>query len=376
MNLDGPGRQKLREILLEVFPNADDLEMKLDACQPSRRFYEIVTRESKYPRQVYQLVDAAHRDGWVGEIVDIVEGRAKGRTDIIDEMKALKPAATARRTPNRGDLALRKDAGLMVDRGTEEAEYEKFALASFKSRPTSPLLSVVDGHRQDRHDLLVRRLMAATMPMLAEERFGRGRGTVLADPLVTEHWSFSGLASLQKSIPVALAKEARKLVDLATDLPNVPEWSHRMVTIRHDIQAPTAGEELAQLLEWYGCSHWKATGRAEGPQFAIFLNVIHPPEPKGLRRLFGWNADASEKRMRDLARASAKKIDAVVPCLHIGLTRIEEAHLHEWFRCHGGVEVDAKAEELARDRYGRVKSKGGRMDAAWEVVEKWREEAA
>jgi hypothetical protein len=86
MLLSEPEHRQLREILLEAF-NRGDLEVALKESEPSREFVNIVT-DSAFTKQVFELIDLAENEGWIGDLVKILDQLPVRLLDIPEHAKS------------------------------------------------------------------------------------------------------------------------------------------------------------------------------------------------------------------------------------------------------------------------------------------------
>ena len=85
--LEGADRREFREIVLEAFDRAT-LVRAMAGLSPSRIFDNYVSPGS-FKNQVFDLIGAAAREGWLDQIESILFTSVPGRTDLIARMQAI-----------------------------------------------------------------------------------------------------------------------------------------------------------------------------------------------------------------------------------------------------------------------------------------------
>jgi endonuclease G len=91
--LDGNGRRELREILRTAFTR-NKLERALAEASPAREFTHLVA-EAPFDDQVAELVDAAEREGWLGQLERLLADELPERKDLHERLARVLRAAAA-----------------------------------------------------------------------------------------------------------------------------------------------------------------------------------------------------------------------------------------------------------------------------------------
>ena len=89
--LDGKGRRELHEILLSAFTRSK-LEQALAESTPAREFTHLVA-ERPFEDQVAELVDAAEREGWLGQFERLLADELPERKDLHERLAQVLRAA-------------------------------------------------------------------------------------------------------------------------------------------------------------------------------------------------------------------------------------------------------------------------------------------
>jgi DNA/RNA endonuclease G (NUC1) len=91
--LDGNGRRELRDILLAAFTRSK-LEHALAEANPAHEFAHLV-KEAPFDDQVAELVDAAEREGWLGQLESLLADELPERKDLHERLARVLRAAAA-----------------------------------------------------------------------------------------------------------------------------------------------------------------------------------------------------------------------------------------------------------------------------------------
>jgi endonuclease G len=89
--LDGSGRRELRDILLSAFTRSK-LEHALAESTPAHEFTHLVA-EGPFEGQVAELVDAAEREGWLGQFERLLADELPERKDLHERLARVLRAA-------------------------------------------------------------------------------------------------------------------------------------------------------------------------------------------------------------------------------------------------------------------------------------------
>jgi endonuclease G len=98
--LDGNGRRELREILLTAFTRSK-LERALAEASPAHEFTHLVA-DGPFEDQVAELVDAAEREGWLGQFDRLLADELPERKDLQERLAGVLRTA-ADNTKDLGD---------------------------------------------------------------------------------------------------------------------------------------------------------------------------------------------------------------------------------------------------------------------------------